>query len=51
MLEQDRLNEYQIIDVASRSTKAYKEARGQEGEFLFVVKRKQEHLETLSQEK
>jgi len=45
MLEQDRLDEYQIIDVASRSTKAYKEAC-QEGEFL-LLKKEQEHLETL----
>jgi hypothetical protein len=45
MLEQERLDEYQIIDVASRSTKAYKEACPP-GEILLLRKEK-EHLDTL----
>ena len=45
MLEPEKLKDYQIIDVASRSTKAYKEACP-EGEILLLQKEK-EHLDKL----
>ncbi len=45
MLEPERLDEYQIVDVASRSTKAYKESCPP-GEIL-LLKKEQEHLNTL----
>ena len=45
MLEPDLIKDFQVIDVASRSTKAYKEACGP-GEIL-LLKKEQEHLDTL----
>jgi len=45
MLEPDRLSEYNIVDVASRSTKAYKEMCPP-GEIL-LLKKEQEHLDLL----
>jgi|8_EtaG_2_1085327.scaffolds.fasta_scaffold64907_1 hypothetical protein len=45
MLEPDRIDEYQIVDVASRSTKAYKEAC-KEGE-IILLKKEEAHLQTL----
>ena len=45
MLEPDRLDEYEVIDVASRSTKVYKESC-KEGEIL-LLKKEQDHLNVL----
>jgi len=45
MLEPDRLSEYEIVDVASRSTKSYKEVC-EEGEIL-LLKKEQIHLDSL----
>ena len=45
MLEPEKLKDYQVIDIASRSTKAYKEACP-EGEILLLQKEK-EHLDNL----
>jgi len=45
MLEPDRINEYEIVDVASRSTKAYKEVCPP-GEIL-LLRKEQEHLDNL----
>jgi hypothetical protein len=45
MLEPDRIKEYEIVDVASRSTKAYKEVCPP-GEIL-LLRKEQEHLDTL----
>tara|TARA_R110002153_G_scaffold197711_2_gene351241 strand:- start:1250 stop:1987 length:738 start_codon:yes stop_codon:yes gene_type:complete len=45
MLEPDKLKDYQVIDVASRSTKAYKEACP-EGDILLLQKEK-DHLDNL----
>ena len=45
MLEPDRIKEYEIVDVASRSTKAYKEVCSP-GEIL-LLRKEQEHLDKL----
>ena len=45
MLEPDKLKDYQVIDVSSRSTKAYKEACP-EGDILLLQKEK-DHLDNL----
>jgi|TARA_R110000796_G_scaffold61153_2_gene141657 hypothetical protein len=46
ILEPHKLNDFKVIDVASRNTIRYKEAEGLEGEML-LLKKEQEHLDFL----
>jgi|TARA_R110000803_G_scaffold38764_1_gene83744 hypothetical protein len=46
ILEPQKLNDFKVIDVASRNTIRYKEAEGLEGEML-LLKKEQEHLDFL----
>tara|TARA_R100000541_G_scaffold29847_1_gene38987 strand:+ start:8025 stop:8753 length:729 start_codon:yes stop_codon:yes gene_type:complete len=44
MLEPEKLSSFQIVDVASRNTKAYKELAEETGEMMLLLKEK-EHLD------